>query len=320
MHAEGQAENARSTSSALQHLGQSVRRLRKEEWGNPLGYLFIAPALILYLVFNFWVLIRGFLMAFTNYEFLVPGSDWNWDGLRNFQEAFHDRFFGEAIRVSLQYIAMLLPSLVVLSLLTAVAIYRVRHGAAFLRWLVYLPVIIPISVSMLLWSQLYNNQYGLIDTMLQAFGLHNPPNWLGSTHTALLSVAAASLWHSFGFPTLLFLVGLYGISTDLYEAAAVDGANAWQQFWHVTLPSLRPTFALVIVLNIGLLYGTQEILLLTGGGPANATQTVGFYIYQVAFTEGNLRLGYAASLSLIVGIVLMGVSFATLRSLRREPA
>ena len=126
------------------------------------------------------------------------------------------------------------------------------------------------------------------------------------------------MWRSFGFSTLLFLVGLYGIPRDLYEAASIDGANGWQQLLGITLPLLRPTFALVVILQIGLLYGTQEVLLLTSGGPESATTTVGYYIYQVAFTEGDLRLGYSAAMSLVLGLVISSFTVTTLRLLRGE--
>lgn len=299
---------------------KEARGVGGESWGNPLGYLFIAPAIVLYLVFNFWVLIRGFLMAFTNYRFLVPNSNWAWNGLRNYQLMLRDHFFLDSLVVSIKYVIMVLPSMVVVALVVALLIYKVPHGAGFFRWLVYLPVILPISVSMLLWQQLYSSQYGYIDTMLRGLGDANPPNWLGDAHTALASIAVASIWRSFGFSTLLFLVGLYGIARDLYEAASIDGASNLQQIWHITLPLLRPTFALVIVLQIGLLYGTQEVLLLTQGGPANSTTTVGYYIYQVAFTEGDLRLGYAAAMSLVIGLVMTCFTVGVLRFLRGEAA
>lgn len=307
-------------SSNVRTFVRAARSARGESWGNPLGYVFIAPALILYLVFNFWTLIRGFLMAFTNYRFLVPDSNWAWNGLRNYQLMLKDHFFGAAIIVSIKYIVLLLPAMLALAMLIAVLIWRAPHGAGFFRWLVYLPVILPISVSMLLWQQLYNPQYGYIDSMLRGAGMANPPDWIGDAHFALPAVALATLWRNVGFPALLFLVGLYGIVPDIYEAAAIDGASGWQQFWMITLPLLRPTLALVLVLQIGLLYGTQEVLLLTNGGPANATTTIGFYIYQVAFTEGDLRLGYAAAMSLVVGLVMTALTGLTLRFLRGEPS
>lgn len=310
----------RDQASTLRAFLGEARKARREAWGNPLGYLFIAPALLLYLVFNLWVLLRGFLMAFTNYRFLVPGSNWDWNGLRNYQLMLGDHFFGDAVVVSLKYVAMILPSIVVVALVVAQLIFRVPRGAGFFRWLVYLPVILPVSVTMLLWQQLYNAQYGYIDSLLHGLGAASSPDWLGDVQTALPSVAVAAVWKSFGFSTLLFLVGLYGIATELYEAAAIDGANGWQQFWRITMPLLRPTFALVFILQIGLLYGTQEILLLTQGGPQNSTTTVGYYIYQVAFSEGNLRLGYAAAMSLVVGLAISVCTLLILRFLRGEPS
>lgn len=313
----GPPENGSATSTLRAFVGEA-RNVRNESWGNPLGYLFIAPAIILYLIFNFWILIRGFLMSFTNYQFLVPGSNWDWNGLRNFELMLRDHFFWDSLLISVKYLLLLLPAMIVLSLVVALFIYRARHWAGLFRWLVYLPVILPISVSMLLWQQLYNDQYGYIDSLLKGLGAANPPNWLGDPHTALVAIAIASIWHNFGLPTLLFLVGLYGIGNDIYEAASIDGAGVLQQVWHVTLPLLRPTFALVLILQIPLLYGTQEVILLTNGGPANSTQTIGFYIFQVAFTEGNLRMGYAASMSLVVGIIMTIFTIVTLRYLRGE--
>lgn len=318
MHSR-QPDRTVEESSTVRLFVRAARSLGRESWGNPLGYVFIAPAIILYLVFNFWTLVRGFLMAFTNYRFLVPNSNWSWNGLRNYQIMLKDRFFWAAILISVKYIILLLPAMLVLAMLVAVLIWRVPRGEGFFRWLVYLPVIMPISVSMLLWQQLYNPQYGYIDSMLRDVGMARPPDWLGDAHYALVATALATLWRSFGFPTLLFLVGLYGIAPDIYEAAAIDGASGWQQFWGITLPLLRPTLALVLVLQIGLLYGTQEVLLLTNGGPANATTTIGFYIYQIAFSEGDLRLGYAAAMSLVVGLVMTTFTALSLRFLRGEP-
>lgn len=309
-----------SASSTLRAFVGAARGASKESWGNPLGYVFIAPAIVLYLVFNFWTLIRGFLMAFTNYRFLVPDSNWAWNGLRNYEIMSRDRFFWDALLISVKYIIMLLPTMIIIALLVSLLISRARFGAGVFRWLVYLPVILPISVSMLLWQQIYNQKYGYIDSMLRGMGVAQPPDWLADPHYALAAIAIASVWRSFGFPTLLFLVGLYGIGQDVYEAAAIDGAGTLRQLWHITLPLLRPTFALVLVLQIGLLYGTQEVLLLTNGGPANATKTIGFYIYQVAFTEGDLRLGYAAAMSLVVGLTMTAITALTLRYLRGEPA
>ena len=130
---EASNESRSDQKSALRAFLGEARTVRTQSWGNPLGYLFIAPAIILYLVFNFWVLIRGFLMAFTNYEFLVPGSSWAWNGLRNFQLMFQDHFFWASLVISIKYILMVLPSNVIIALIAALLIFQARRGGGFVR-------------------------------------------------------------------------------------------------------------------------------------------------------------------------------------------
>lgn len=270
---------------------------------NLLGYLFIAPAMVLYLVFNIWPIIRGVLMAFTDYRFVYPDTRWDFNGVSNFVRMVEDSKVHEAFLVALKYTAMVLPTTILLALLVAVLIGRVQRGAAFYRWVVYLPSILPVAVSFLMFRELYNLKFGLINQTLRGWGVENPPNWLGTTTYALPSLATAHLWIIFGFPTLLFLIGIYNIGVELYEAAALDGANAWQQVRHVTVPLLKPTFALVTVLLIGVIGTTDPMLILTGGGPENSTRTIGFHIYDLAFVRGDLRLGYAAAISLVIGVL-----------------
>jgi len=284
---------------------------------NPFGYLFIAPALILFLVFNVWPLIRGFLMSFTDYRFIYPDSLWAFNGLANYREMLQDKIFWDSLGVSVRYTLMVVPVNIVLSLLLATLITRVRHGAGFYRWIVYLPTILPIAVTLLMWGQFYGNKFGFINvTLRNTFLVKRPPNWLGSAAYALPAVAVADLWRSFGFPTLLFLIGLYNINAELYEAASIDGANGWMQFWKITIPLLRPTFLLIAVLSSGIAGAGEVMLVLTGGGPQNATRTIGLYSYNIAFQFGDLRMGYAAAIGLVLGLVgtlIAGFWFRTLR-------
>lgn len=291
-------------------------------WGNVWGYVFIAPAITLYLTFNLWPIFRGFAMAFTDYRFLVRGSEWSFNGLDNYKEMFfHDRVFWHAFAVSLKYTMMTFPVQLLLSLVVALMIASItRHSiASFYRIIVYLPVVLPISVAMLLWQQLYHYQFGYINYLLKGvFHVSQPPNWLGDVRWALPAIAAAGVWKSFGGDTLLFLIGLYGINRELYEAAAIDGANAWQRFWNITLPLLRPILVLIIALNAGIASATQEMLILTNGGPQNATMTLGLYGYQLAFQQGDLRLGYAASIYLLLGLIHMLLAGVVFRLFRTE--
>ncbi|MCD6520537.1 MAG: sugar ABC transporter permease [Anaerolineae bacterium] len=297
---------------------QELRATRRATWGNPFGYLFIAPALILYLIFNVWPIIRGFLMAFTDYRFLYPETRWAFNGLANFQEMVNDKDFWFSLGISIRYSLMVIPTVIVLSLFLAVIISRVRHLTAFYRWVVYLPTILPIAVTFLMWKEFYDPRFGFINANLKLLGIHPLPKWLGSTKTALPCIAAADVWRSIGFPTLLFLIGIYNINRELYEAAAIDGANAWQQFWQITIPLLRPTFMLVLVLNSAILGATEQVMIMTGGGPQKATLTIGLYLYNIAFTYGDLRLGYAAAISLVLGLISAGFSAFWFKVLREE--
>src|SRR5690606_39042032 len=138
-----------------------------------------------------------------------------------------------------------------------------------------------------------------INNFLRSNGIAEPPRWLGDPAWVLPSLAIIEIWRSFGFPALLFLVGLYSIPGELYEAASIDGAGTWTQVWTITLPLLRPVLTLVVVLNAHIIGATEQILLTTQGGPQEASHTLGYYLYNLAFALGDLRLGYSAALSLV---------------------
>lgn len=311
------AANDSTPLSGTRDVKTLLRKLRDKDNGvkynNLLGYAFIAPAMALYLLFNIWPIIRGFLMAFTDYRFVYPDTRWDFNGIDNFVRMASDQNIHTSLWIAIKYTAMVLPITIVLALFIAVLISRVRTGASFYRWIVYLPNILPIAVSFLMFREMYGLKFGLISNTLRGLGVENPPNWLGDVTYALPSIAAAHIWIIFGFPTLLFLIGIYNIGSEMYEAASLDGASSWQQVYWITMPLLKPTFALIIVLLIGVLGVTDPMLLLTNGGPENSTRTVGLHIYQVAFVRGDLRLGYAAAVSLVIGLISALISAGVFR-------
>jgi len=292
-----------SRAETLRAFGRALRGARAEAWGNPFGYLFIAPAIVLYLVFNIWPLLRGFTMAFTDYRFIYPDTIWDFNGLGNFAEMVNDRAFWRAFNVSIRYTIMVIPTLLVLAMIIAVLISRVRNLAGFYRWIIYLPTILPIAVTLLMWREFYDPTFGFINVTLRHWGVQNPPKWLGDVKLALYCVAVTDIWRSLGFPALLFIIGIYNINRELYEAAAIDGASGWMQFWKITLPLLRPVLTLVLVLNSNILGATEQMMVMTGGGPQNATMSLGLFLYNMAFQFGDLRLGYAAAIGLAVGLL-----------------
>jgi len=306
---------------------QEIAGLRRQKWGNLWGYLFIAPAVILYLIFQAWPILRGLFMAFSDYRWIVPSTHgWaGFNGLTNWVEMFQDQTFWESFVISLQFSFMVIPLTLVASLFTAVMISHVRNGflAALYRVIAYLPVILPISIAMLVWAKLFDYRFGYLNVLLQSFGVDNPPNWLGSPATALYAMVIPTVWSRFGSWTLLFLIGIYNINREIYEAARTDGANGWHQFWHITMPLLKPVFALVLVLGSGIIGATEESLILfngTSGGPAESALTTGVYLYRIAFIHGDMRMGYAATMSLFMGLVNMSITLFIFRMLRTERA
>lgn len=290
-----------SPRALLRNMRHGTPDSRRHNW---LGYVFIAPALILFLTFNIWPIFRGLLMAFTDYRFVYPDTRWSFNGLDNFVRMTHDRRVLASLGISIKYTLIVLPLVLIVSLMVAVLISRVRRGAAFYRWVVYLPAILPVAVSFLMFREMFGQKFGLINHVLISLGLVSQGlDWLGDTHLALPTVALAHSWIIFGFPTILFLIGIYNIGDEVYEAASIDGATEGQKLRWITLPMLKPTFAMIFILLLpGILGVTDPMLILTQGGPANSTRTLGLQLYQVAFQLGDLRLGYASAISLVVSL------------------
>jgi len=299
--------------------------LRREKWGNLWGYVFIAPAVLLYLIFQAWPIIRGLFMAFSDYRWIIPETH-GWAGFNwfdNWIEMFQDMTFWRSFWIAFEFTLFVTPISLILALTTAALISQLRSGvtAATYRVIAYLPVILPISVAMLVWAKLYDVRFGYLNVMLQAVGVQHPPNWLGSPNVALYAMVLPTVWARFGSWTLLFLIGMYGINREIYEAARVDGANGWQQFLRITIPLLKPVFVLVFVLGSGVVSATEESMILfggTSGGPAESALTTGVYLYRTAFINGDMRMGYAATMSLFLGLVNMLVTLIVFKTLRTE--
>ena len=238
---------------------------------------------------------------------------------------FQDGTFWHSFWIALKFSLIVTPITLILSLTTAVLISQIRNGllAGTYRVIAYLPVILPISVAMLVWAKLFDFQFGYLNVLLQVIGVENPPNWLGSPSTALYAMAMPTVWSRFGSWTLLFIIGIYNINREIYEAARVDGANGWRQFLHITMPLLKPVFVLVLVLGSGVVSATEESMILfqgTTGGPAESALTTGVYLYRIAFIHGDMRMGYAATMSLFLGLVNMLITLVVFKTLQTERA
>jgi raffinose/stachyose/melibiose transport system permease protein len=283
-----------------EHLPGEARRI---------GYLYIAPAFILYAAFNLLPLGQGVNTSFYDWDGITPGT---WVGLHNYTGFFTD----PAIRSGYLHVLALmifyafLP--IVLGLFLAALLSRIRiRGLTFFRMLLFLPLVITDIVTAVAWTWVYDT-HGPLNTVMRSVGLgHFIPSqgWLGDFNTALPAVGVFGLWGGFGFCLILFLAGVMKIPASLYEAARVDGANAVREFFAVTLPGLRYELQVVLVLSvIGTLDTFDEIYVLTGGGPGTATTVPAYLVWRRAFQSG--QVGSAAALGITLMLIIFAVTYA----------
>lgn len=281
-----------------------------------IGYLYVAPAFLLYAAFNLFPLGQGINLSFYNWDGITPGT---WVGLANYQEFFTDPAIrsGYVHVLELMIFYSFLP--IVLGMFLAVVLSRIRiHGLTFFRVLLFLPLVITDVVTAVAWVWVYDVD-GPLNTALKAVGLgHFIPSqgWLGDFNTALPAVGVFGLWGQFGFCLILFLAGVMKIPASLYEAARVDGANAIREFFAVTLPGLRYELQVVLVLSvIGTLGTFDEIYVMTSGGPGTATSVPAYLVWRRMFQTS--QVGSAAALGITLMLIIFAVTFAINRAMER---
>jgi raffinose/stachyose/melibiose transport system permease protein len=301
--------------------GQSEKKRRTNtSWKHTLTpYLWLAPALLLYGIFKIYPLIEGLWLSLLNWDGI---DDPVFIGLRNFQRMFSDDQLGVALLHNVEYALASVIGKVVLSLFLAVLINQQLRGRGIYRTALFTPVVMSFVVIALLWTWLYNYQFGLVNNLLRILGLgFLEQDWLGNPNLALWSEVVVDIWKWYGFHMVIFLSGLQTISVELYEAARVDGATPWQRFLHITLPLLQPVMIINITIALAGAFNTFDIpFLMTGGGPGNATLVLSLHIYQQAFQFNKLGYGSALSYALFVLVsivVLLQLKF--MMPTRRSP-
>jgi multiple sugar transport system permease protein len=273
------------------------------------GYLYISPFLIGFAIFTLYPLIASFYLSFTNFNLI---SDPTWVGLENYQRAFTgDNLFWSSLERTGRYALLVVPLGVVASLCAALLLNQGFPGTAVFRTFFFLPSIVPIIASVLIWLWILQPSIGVMNYLLSLLGIPGPP-WVQSTTWALPSLVMLSLWGTAGGSRMIvFLAGLQGVPQELYEAAKIDGANAWQRFVNVTLPMISPTiFFNVVISVIGALSVFSVAYIGTQGGPAYATYFYVYHLYVSAFQYS--LMGYASALAwifLVIVLVLTVVQF-----------
>jgi raffinose/stachyose/melibiose transport system permease protein len=273
-----------------------------------IGYLYIAPAFLLYAAFNLVPLVQGINVSLYRWDGITPGT---WVGLRNYTEFFTDPAIRSGYLHVLELMVFYTFLPIVLGLFLAAVMSRIRiRGLTFFRLLLFLPLVITDVVTAVAWTWVYDLN-GPVNTVLRALGLGRlipAQGWLGDFNTALPAVGVFGLWGGFGFALILFLAGVSKIPASLYEAARVDGANAVREFFAVTLPGLRYELQVVLVLSvIGTLDTFDEIYVLTGGGPGTATTVPAYLVWRRGFQSGEV--GSAAALGLTLMLIIFAVTY-----------
>ena len=266
------------------------------------GWSFIAPNFIGFAVLTLVPVVTLFYYAFTDWN-VFGGATFT--GLDNFRRMIHDDAFWTSFWNTVYYAALHIPLTLVLSLALALLLNRRLRGVAFFRTAAFFPYITSIVAIAVVWNTLFSPQFGPINQFLRLIGIDNPPGWTASATWSMPAVIIVGTWREVGYYMLLFLAGLQTIPRELYEAARMDGANAWNQFRNVTLPSLRPTtFFVTIILTIGSFKVFDLILVMTQGGPGTSTLVLSQFIYKKGFQEN--QFGYASA----VALVLFGICIA----------
>jgi putative chitobiose transport system permease protein len=300
---------------------------RSRMWRDTaIAYVFMLPMLAIKVLFTFWPIVFGTVLAFATIKDL-RGLQLEWVGLKNFEELFGfgsfagrgpDRDFWYGLTNSLKYI-IVVPFIQFLSIGLAMLVNRTIPLIGLFRTAFYVPVVTSFAVVGLMWQWMYN-QYGPINFILSSLGLmdkDNPSNLLTNPALALWAIMFVTLWKGLGYYMVLYLAGLQGIDRSLEEAAVIDGANRWEVFWNITLPGLRPTILVCSLLStISAIKVFEEIYTMTSGGPAGSTFTAMFFIFNKAF--GDYRFGYAAAAGLVVAAVSMVFAFINFRLTRGD--
>jgi multiple sugar transport system permease protein len=276
--------------------------------------LFLSPAIVILSVFFFVPVIAGFLLSVTDFDLYTLGDVHNvrFVALRNYRELLANPVFWTAFVNTLYFALVGGPLTVAVSLFAALLVNAkvTRFKAAF-RTIYFAPVVTTLVAVALVFKYLYHPRFGLLNLALGA--LHLPqPDWLGDPHYAMPAIILLSVWKQFGYTMIIFIAGLQNIPDELYEAARLDGAGAWGQFRHVTLPMLGPTFLFVgVVVAIGQLQIFAEPFVMTGGGPLNKTLTIVMMMYQQGFKFW--RMGYAASVAFILFLIIGAATLIQMR-------
>ncbi|MFG1943813.1 carbohydrate ABC transporter permease [Nonomuraea sp. NPDC048826] len=290
--------------------GGSKTPRRRQPWRTTLiGWSFILPNFLGFALFTLVPVLAAFALAFMDWDsYGTP----EWVGLKNFQQLWNDENFHVALRNTLYYAVGHIPLTLAAALGLAMALNRKLRGMEFFRTAAFFPYITSLVAVAVVWNMLFNPTAGPINLFLEAIGIQDPPRWVASTGWAMPAVILTSVWRDMGYYMVLYLAGLQTIPREYYEAARVDGAGAWQRFWSITLPSLRPTtFFVLVMLTIQSFKVLDLIVVMTDGGPGRSTLVLAQLVYREGIREG--QFGYSSAIALVLFLIVFTVTVVQFR-------
>jgi multiple sugar transport system permease protein len=266
------------------------------------GLFFLSPWMIGFLLFTAIPIGMAFYFSLTDYNVLDEPV---FVGLQNYRDLFRDKWFLNAMANTLKYAGIALPGGLLVSLGLALLLNRPIRGQSVYRTIIFLPSLVPVAASAMIWAWLFNTKLGLLNFLLEKVGLP-AVGWLSDAKVALPALAFMSLW-GVGHTVVVYLAGLQDVPKELYEAAELDGAVGARRLWHVTLPMISPVIFFNLITGI---IGTFQVMaipyIMTGGGPARSTQFVAMYVYDTSFQY--TRMGYASAMAWVQILLIMGLT------------
>jgi raffinose/stachyose/melibiose transport system permease protein len=293
-------------------------RRRKTRYGGLTPWLFALPAIAIYVVFLVYPAVTSVFFSLTDWDGL--SATYNIVGLKNYVAMLSDPVVAQAVINNLIWTVVTIVFPVAIGLALAILLNGKVRGKPIIRLIFYMPAVLPLIAVASIWGWLYNPEYGAINEFLRMIGLGGLAQpWLGQDSTALAAVMVPAIWLRVGFPMLLYLAALQGIPSEMYEAATVDGATRSQQFWHITMPSLRPAHYIVIALSLIDSFKVFDLIYaMTYGGPGTATQVMGTWMYANVFQY--YQAGYGTAIAVAITVVAIIVSIPYVRSQVKEHA
>ena len=276
-------------------------------------YAMLLPTLVIFAVFMIYPILYSFYLSFTEFT----GGTYNFVGLRNYIELFHDPVFYKALFNTFFYLIIQVPVMISLALLLAVLVeQKFIRGKGFFRMATFLPTITSLVAYSLVFKVLFNTNYGLINYIVEFFG-GEKIQWIYSAWPARASIIISITWRWVGYNMIILLAGIQAIPTEMYESASLDGASFWQQLFYITIPAIKPIILFTTITStIGTLQLFDEPYILTQGGPNYATITLGEYLYDNGFTY--LKFGFASALGYVMVIIIGLLSWLQFRVNKEE--